>query len=114
MCNTQQMSIEGDPAAAQGANVLMGEAHSRLIELMRMHYLLVVYYYSHFPVLRILHILTTTPSGSISSKSSPNMEFPKLMSDGGLQFDFEEFRKQWCFIHILASSRYPQLIGPVE
>ena len=82
-----------------------------LFEFNRVHYLLVVEYYSQIPVLRVLHTLTAT--AVIRHLKKIFLEYgvwKTLLSDGSPQFECQEFRnfaKQWCFTHTLSSLRHP-------
>ena len=97
---------------------LMGEALSRLFEFNTVHYLLVVDYYSWFPVPRALQTLTATVIiKHLKQIFSEYGILKTLRSECSPWFDCQEFRnfgKQWCFTHTLSSLRHPQSNGLAE
>ncbi len=89
-----------------------------LFELNQVHYLLVVDYYSRFPIVRRLHSLSAAATikhlKQIFSEHSPPQT---VISDNGPQFackEFQDFAQSWQFQHITSSLRYPQSNGLAE
>ena len=88
-----------------------------LFEHNKKQYLLVVDYFSKFPIIRKLHSLST---GSIISELkgifSENSIPETLISDGGPQFrsEFKEFACEWGFEHLQSSPHYHQSNGEAE
>ena len=90
-----------------------------LFHFNRSEYLIIVDYYSKFPIIRKLPCQYT--SGIvISALKQIFSEFgipDRVVSDNGPQFSaisFKEFAKEWCFDHCTSSPRYPQSNGFVE
>ena len=89
-----------------------------LFEIKNSKYLLLVDYYSRFPV---VHKMGSTTSRVLVQEMKvvfaklgvPNM----IVSDGGLQYtsaEFKGFTKQWQIEHRVSSPRNPQSYGMVE
>ena len=88
-----------------------------LFEHNKKQYLLVVDYFSNFPIIRKFHSLST---GSIISELkgifSENSIPETLISDGGPQFrsEFKEFAQEWGFEHLQSSPHHHQSNGEAE
>ena len=89
-----------------------------LFETKNSKYLLVVDYYSRFPVLRKLgsttsRVLFQEMKAVFAKLGVPNV----IVSDGGLQYtsaEFKDFMKQWQIKHRVSSPRNPQSYGMAE
>ena len=88
-----------------------------LFEHSKKHYLLIVDYFSKFPIIRKLHSLSTGQviselKGIFSENGIPET----LISDGGPQFrsEFKEFAQKWGFEHIQSSPHHHQSNGEAE
>ena len=89
-----------------------------LLELKNSKYLLIVDYYSRFPV---LHKLTSTTSKVLIQElkaALTEMGVPTtIVSDGGPQYtsaEFKDFMKDWQIEHKFSSPRNPQSNGMAE
>ena len=88
-----------------------------LLELNEEQFLLVVDYYSRFPVLRKLNSLSTATTVLHVKQIFSEYGIPKtVVTEGGPQFntDFQDFARLWCFKHIKSSPHHPQSNGLVE
>ena len=83
------------------------------------NYLVIVDYYSKFPIVRKITgkcdgpAIVRTMKQVFSEVSIPK----KVISDNGPQFDCEHFRKfdkEWCFDHVTSSPTFPQSNGLAE
>ena len=89
-----------------------------LFELKNSKYLLLVDYYSRFPVLCKLHsttsrVLVQEMKAIFTELGVPNV----IVSDGGPQYtsiEFKDFMKQWQIEHKVSSPRNPQSNGMAE
>ena len=88
-----------------------------LFEHNKKQYLLVVDYFSKFPIIRRLHSLGTGSviselKGIFGENGIPGI----LISDGGPQFrtEFKEFAQEWGFEHIQSSPHHHQSNGEAE
>ena len=81
-------------------------------------YLMIVDYYSRFPIIRRMRSTTANMTIDILKQVFSEYGVPKtVMSDNGPQFGCKEFRsfaRQYCFSHLTSSPRYPQSNGMVE
>ena len=88
-----------------------------LFEYNRKHYLLIVDYFSKFPIIRKLHGLSTGQViGELKGIFSENGIPETIVSDGGPQFrsEFKEFAQKWGFEHIQSSPHHHQSNGEAE
>ena len=89
-----------------------------LFELRNSKYLLIVDYYSRFPV---LHKLASTTARALIQEMKAvfaELGVPSvIVSDGGPQYtsvEFKDFMKQWQIEHRVSSPRHPQSNGMAE
>ena len=91
-----------------------------LFEIDGDEYLLVVDYYSKFPIVRKMKGRAVSSSKVISLLQQIFGVFSiprRLISDNGPQYDsheFKEFAQEWGFQHVTSSPHYPQANGFVE
>ena len=89
-----------------------------LFEIKNSKYLLIVDYYSRFPVL--CKLVNTTSRVLIQEMKAVFTELgvpSVIVSDGGTQYtsaEFKDFTKQWQIDHRVSSPRYPQSNGMAE
>ena len=89
-----------------------------MFETKNSRYLLIVDYYSRFPVLHKLgsttsRVLVQEMKAVFAKPGVPNV----IVSDGGPQYtsaEFRDFMKHWQIEHRISSSRNPQSNGMVE
>ena len=89
-----------------------------LFEIRNSKYLLIVEYYSRFPILRKLasttvRVLIQEMKAVFAELGVPSV----IVSDGGPQYtsvEFKDFMKQWQIEHRVSSPRYPQSNGMAE
>ena len=89
-----------------------------LFEIKNSKYLLLVDYYSRFPVLCKLGSTTSKVSVQEMKAVFAELGVPNvIVSDGGPQYtsaEFKDFMKQWKFEHRVSSPRNPQSNGMAE
>ena len=88
-----------------------------LLELNKENFLLVVDYYSRFPVLSKLNSLSKATTVIHLKQIFSEYGISKtVVTDGGPQFntEFQDFAKLWCFQHIKSSSHHLQHNGLAE
>ena len=88
-----------------------------LFEHNKKQYLLVVDYFSKFPIIRKLHSLSTGAVISELKEIFGENGIPDtLITDGGPQFrsEFKEFARKWGFDHIQSSPHHHQSNGEAE
>ena len=86
-----------------------------LFETKNSKYLLIVDYYSRFPILRKLS--STTSRVLIQEMKAVFTELSVIVSDWGPQYtatEFQDFTKHWQIEHRLSSPRNPQSNGMAE
>lgn len=87
-------------------------------EFQSQQYLLIVDYYSRFPVIRRASNTTYAATINIIKEVLSEYGIPKIcMTDNGPQFtskEFHDFSHEYCFEHITSSKRYPKSNGLVK
>ena len=82
-------------------------------------YLIIVDYYSKFPIIRKMPGVCSSGAVIVATKQIfSEYGIPsKVVSDNGPQFSsflYKKFANEWCFAHVTSSPRYPQSNGFVE
>ena len=88
-----------------------------LFEFQKVQYLLIVDYYSKFPLIRKLHSTSTLSVVKKLKEIFSEFGIPDtVMTDGGPQFrsEFTDFSIEWGFIHVQSSPHHHQSNGQAE
>ena len=115
---THQVSKAQPITVSSYTRVTMAYSGDRLFDLKNSKYLLLVDYYSRFPVLHKLHsttsrVLVQEMKAVFTELGVPNV----IVSDGGPEYisvEFSNFMKQWQIEHRFSSPRNPQSNGMTE
>ena len=88
-----------------------------LFQFGRSHYMLLVDYYSKYPLVRKLKDFSSKEIINLTKKIFREQGIPKrLISDNGHYSStlFKQFSREWRFKHYTSSPRYPQSNGLAE